>query len=104
MNACRRGRKSGRDMPTKPALMGGGYSPPWRSLSPDRLKTLPAVTTLPQIWSQQFEPLEQGGGWLAEPVLAAPERINSPLRSGCAHGRETRHVLGGIQSPLHPNL
>jgi transposase len=36
------------------------------------------MRTLRQIWAQQFEPLEQGGGWLAEPVLAAPERINSP--------------------------
>jgi transposase len=73
----------------------------WRLLAaldgpstPDWMKTLPAITTLRQIWSHQFEPLEHGGGWLAEPVLAGAELINSPYEPRCAGGRETYHVLG----------
>lgn len=46
--------------------------------APDWLKTLPAITTLRQIWAQQFAPLEQGGGWQVEPALPAGQLINSP--------------------------
>ena len=46
--------------------------------TPDWLKTLPASTTLRQIWAQQFEPLGRGGGWRAEPALAAGQLVNSP--------------------------
>jgi transposase len=63
--------------------------------TPDWLKTLPAMVTLRQIWAQQFEPLEQGGRWLAEPVLAGAELINSPYdldaRSG---GKRTTFWVG----------
>lgn len=44
----------------------------------DWMKTLPAVSTLRTIWTQQFEPLEQGGQWRAEPALPAGQQINSP--------------------------
>ena len=63
--------------------------------TPDWLKTLPAMTTLRQIWAQQFEPLEQGGRWLAEPVLAGAELINSPYDLDArAGGKRTTFWVG----------
>jgi transposase len=56
------------------ALLGALQGPP----TPDWLKSLPAITTLRQIWEEQFEPLEQGGGWRAEPALPVGQLINSP--------------------------
>ena len=83
----------------------------WRLLAaldgpptPDWLKTLPAITTLRQIWSQQFEPVEQGGGWLAEPVLAGAELINSPYDPDARAGGKRTTFSRGLQSPLHPDL
>lgn len=55
-------------------LMGALEAP----LTPDWLKTLPAIMTLRQIWAEQFEPLELGGGWRAELALPAGQLINSP--------------------------
>lgn len=63
--------------------------------TPDWLKTLPAITTLRQIWAQQFAPLEQGGRWLAEPVLAEAELINSPYDLDArAGGKRTTFWVG----------
>lgn len=67
-------------------------------LTPDWLKTLPATTTLRQIWAQQFEPLEQGESWLAEPVLAAPERINSPYDLEARTGGKRATFWGATKS------
>ena len=53
------------------AVLGGLATPDW-------LTTLLAITTVRHIWAQQFEPLEQGGGWRAEPELPAGQLINSP--------------------------
>jgi hypothetical protein len=52
-------------------------------VTPDWMKTLPAITTLRTIWQQQFEPKEQGGHWRLEPALPAAQLINSPYELSC---------------------
>lgn len=75
------------------ALLGALEGP----FTPDWLKTLPAVTTLRQIWVEQFEPLEQGGGWRAEPAVPAGQLINSPYDPEARYARKRSTLWVGYK-------
>lgn len=72
--------------------------------TPDWLKTLPAITTLRQIWAQQFAPFEQGGGWQVEPALPAGQLINSPYDPEARYAKKRSTLWVGYTRPFHPNL
>ena len=57
-------------------------------LTPDWMKTLPAITTRRTIWEQQFEPFNQGGRWRQEPVLPATQLLNSPYDLDARNGKK----------------
>jgi transposase len=63
----------------------------------DWLKTLPAVRTLRRIWAQQFEPLQEGGGWRAEPALPAAQLINSPYDLDARYGKKRSTLWVGYK-------
>src|SRR6266567_5436816 len=57
-------------------------------VTPDWMKTLPAIITLRTMWEQQFEPREQGGRWRQEPALPATQLINSPYDLDARNGKK----------------
>ena len=65
--------------------------------TPDWMKTLPAVTTLQTIWEQQFDPLDSGGQWRAEPALPATQLINSPYDLDARYGKKRTTLWVGYK-------
>ncbi|HEY4389598.1 MAG TPA: IS1182 family transposase [Ktedonobacteraceae bacterium] len=65
--------------------------------TPDWMKTLPAITTLQTIWEQQFEPLDQGGQWQAEPALPAAQLLNSPYDLDARYGKKRTTLWVGYK-------
>jgi transposase len=65
--------------------------------TPDWMKTLPAITTLQTIWEQQFEPLDDGGQWRAEPTLSAAQLINSPYDLDARYGKKRTTLWVGYK-------
>ncbi len=57
-------------------------------LTPDWMKTLPAITTLRTMWDQQFEAREQGGQWRREPALPATQLLTSPYDLDARNGKK----------------
>ncbi|MBO0794293.1 MAG: transposase [Ktedonobacteraceae bacterium] len=72
--------------------------------TPDWMRTLPALTTLRQIWEQQFEPQEQGGRWLQHPALPAAQLIHSPYDVDARYGKKNSTLWVGYPRPFHSNL
>ena len=64
----------------------------------DWVKMLPAVMTLRTIWEQQFEPLDQGGQWRAEPALPAAQLINSPYDLDARYGKKRTTLWVGYKA------
>lgn len=61
------------------------------------MKTLPAIATLRTIWEQQFDPLDQGGCWRAEPALPAAQLINSPYDLEARYGKKRTTLWVGYK-------